>query len=74
MTTEGDWILCLSVAIDCGPLDDPINGAVQHDTTILGSIANYSCLEGYRPLSGTIRICTEDGAWSGVEPTCESKS
>ena len=62
-------------AVDCGPLSDPANGAVDlSDGTEFGATAVYSCDAGYI-LSGTsTRDCLDTGLWSGVEPTCNRKS
>ena len=38
------------------------------------SIVNYSCIEGYRHVSGDLtRHCVHPGQWSGQLPTCEGK-
>ena len=35
------------------------------------SEAHYECNEGYTAIGVTIRVCEDDGLWSGVEPHCE---
>ena len=58
---------------DCGSLPNPLDGQVSLTDTTEGSVATYSCLEGFI-LQGTdseSRMCQSDGTWSGVEPYCE---
>jgi len=62
----------LSVVIDCGPLSDPINGTVEFTiSTILGSQAFYRCMEGFLLNGNGVRMCQENGTWTGSDPTCE---
>ena len=66
--------LLLSLAVDCGPLSDPINGHVTTPNgTTLGFQANYNCNEGFFISGSPIRSCEASGDWSGPEPTCMSK-
>ena len=64
----------LFIAVDCGSLNDPDNGMVSVDGTRLNSEAVYGCDTGYRLVGDSERLCTEQGAWSGDQPTCESKA
>ena len=60
--------------LDCGPLSNPENGAVDTSSgTTEGSVASYSCSEGFQIKGVTSRTCTRDG-WSDTEPSCERKS
>jgi len=59
--------------VDCGDLDSPANGDVSYTTTTEGSVADYSCDEGYDLVGVTQRICQSNNTWSGDVPTCESK-
>ena len=67
--------LCL--VADCGPLDAPDNGSVDHPTTVsvYGSViavatASLSCQWGF-VLSGESELtCLETGLWSGPSPVC----
>ncbi len=62
-----------AVINDCGDLTNPENGMVSFTSTLQGSIATYTCNEGFTidtfPAS---RICLQTG-WSGSEPQCTSK-
>lgn len=57
--------------IDCGPLESPENGMVNlEDGSVYGSEARYNCSSNYL-LEGTyLRICLENGEWSGEKPEC----
>ena len=46
---------------------------VQPPESTPGSIALYSCQEGYTLNGNDERTCLSDGEWSGADPTCESK-
>ena len=55
----------------CDQLPEPANGSLAlSNRTIFGSVAEYSCNDGFL-LEGdtTTRLCTSDG-WTGSEPTC----
>ena len=56
----------------CESLSNPTNGGVviNDSTRVVGSIATYSCDDGFL-LSGSIeRECQDNGMWSGNEPLC----
>ena len=58
-------------AVDCGALDNPLNGVVETPQgTILSNLAIYSCNINFVTDDISIRICQENGEWSGVPPTC----
>ena len=61
------------VGIDCGGLRDPLYGRVDLDGTTLGSLATYSCNDGFVLEGDQMRKCQSDGQWSGREPVCKSK-
>ena len=57
--------------VDCGPLDDPINGAVDiSQGTSYGNMVSYSCNQGHRLLGNSRRSCQADSFWTGSDPTC----
>ncbi|XP_053375875.1 furin-like isoform X2 [Mercenaria mercenaria] len=57
--------------VDCGLLDDPANGAVFFLNTTYDYDANYTCHEGFSIRYGDeTRICSEEGEWTGIKPTC----
>ena len=58
----------------CEDLEDPENGGVNISSMVLpGTVAAYSCDEGF-VLNGTAtRECGADGKWTNIAPTCERK-
>lgn len=62
--------LFLHIGVDCGALQDPVQGSVIFQSTSLGSIATYSCFTGYALVGKATRRCKASGIWSGVAPTC----
>ena len=38
-----------------------------------GSEANYSCIDGYKLVGVTTRVCQDNGEWSDSEPVCNGK-
>ena len=57
----------------CELLSDPDNGDVSHQFPVLGTIARYSCDFDFVLIGEDNRVCSENGSWSGMEPTCEGK-
>ena len=35
-----------------------------------GSVATYSCHDGYLLAGDSTRVCLDDGSWSGIDSTC----
>ncbi|XP_064401973.1 uncharacterized protein LOC135347821 isoform X2 [Halichondria panicea] len=71
-TWSGAEPSCQIVAIvDCGALPNPTNGQVVLFSTVLGSIATYSCNTGFDLVGASTRICQADSTWSGAEPSCQ---
>lgn len=64
--------LC-SVVVDCGGLENPENGQVAISGTDFGSSARYRCFSGYILVGDDMRMCQENGYWSGQEPECQCK-
>ena len=60
--------------IDCGDLPNLLNGTVILTGTVEGSIANYTCDEGFTPDGPVVRMCRNNRMWSGVPPICEGES
>lgn len=64
---------CLT-AVDCGEPYPLPNSTVSYNRTVFGSMASYSCVEGYGLTDGTpVRQCQVDGEWSSGVPRCESE-
>ena len=60
-----------TVYAHCELLDDPDNGDVSYRFPVLGTVAQYSCDPDFALFGDDVRVCTLNGSWSGVEPTCE---
>ena len=68
------FIYCyMHTLVDCGSLENPTNGQVDFTATFGGSIANYTCNQGYLLCGAESRICQSNGSWSGSPPDCISK-
>jgi len=62
----------------CPNLLNPENGQVIQlvDGNVPGTVANYSCDEGYTLQGNMSRECVLNGQnefWTGLPPTCERK-
>lgn len=60
--------------MQCLPLEDPVNGEVNITSLSVGSMAAYSCDEGFMLRGSAERTCNSDETWSGAAPTCECES
>ena len=59
--------------MDCGGLDNPLNGQVTLTGTEFGSFATYECNAGFNLVGNVERTCQESGDWSGTDPVCTSQ-
>ena len=63
---------------DCTTLSMITNGIVQNsesstsDIITNGTVATYSCADGYELVGEENRTCLVDGTWTGAEPHCRS--
>ena len=65
----------LYAVVDCGPLEDPINGLVDTSAgTTFGSTAIYSCSLNFMVNGSSTRFCTAEGVWGGQAPVCVGKN
>ena len=62
-----------SIAVDCGPLDNPANGRVQVSFTTYRSRAYYYCNKGYDRIGSFRRTCGSNGQWVEEETICQRK-
>ena len=61
----------LRTAVQCPSLSAPNNGNVTFTNNLaFGSLATYSCKEGYEVNGARIRICLSTGDWTSIAPTC----
>ena len=54
----------------CPALPDPVNGAVTWPSLTVGSIATYTCDDGFELEGSMTRTCESSAMWSGDEPIC----
>ncbi|XP_064397056.1 sushi, von Willebrand factor type A, EGF and pentraxin domain-containing protein 1-like isoform X3 [Halichondria panicea] len=58
--------------VECGDLPIPSNGIVSYsDTTLINSVATFTCSESYIVTGDSTRTCLLTGMWSGIQPSCE---
>ena len=58
----------------CPALANPANGIVStSDDLNVGSTATFKCNMCYTLYGDNVRVCQDDGSWSGDETTCEGK-
>ena len=60
----------------CPELSAPTNGNITlSDGTNVGSVATYTCNEGYELSVTSTRFCRSGSrAWTGIDPTCDRES
>ena len=69
------YTLCFSfIAMNCGPLDVPLNGSLTGNETTFPNEVSFSCDKGFILNGSTTRSCQADGAWGGVLTMCKGKS
>ncbi|XP_060580506.1 uncharacterized protein LOC132737264 [Ruditapes philippinarum] len=67
----GVWDTATCDIIDCGRLDDLMNGTIiTSNGTTYGSTATYTCDEGLDIIGDVTRICDASGQWSKTKPDC----
>ena len=47
-----------------------VNGNATSNSTLPGSMAEYTCDNGYFIKGPTSRVCQSDSMWSGLQPQC----
>ena len=63
-------IIPSSPLAECPVLVNPDNGIVAVTGNLRGDMATYSCNAGYELVGEPLRVCDEQGEWSGTAPTC----
>ncbi|XP_030077479.1 complement receptor type 2, partial [Microcaecilia unicolor] len=56
----------------CGSPGELVNGAVELEDNLFGSVATFSCNEGHRLVGRSTRQCLATGSWNNKVPTCEA--
>ena len=66
--------MCVCVAVDCGSLPAPDNGAVEHvPHTLLHSLAKFSCEKKFKLVGEEVLKCEYTGKYNGKPPVCKRK-
>ncbi|XP_067340597.1 sushi domain-containing protein 2-like isoform X2 [Channa argus] len=60
----------LQPVISCGWLSPPSNGKKEGTTYLQGASVQLSCNNGYDLKGSAVRVCQENGQWSGEETSC----
>lgn len=61
---------CVLAEVDCGPPEEVKHATLRFNSTLLGSVALYSCDQGYSlSTPSPVRICQLQGVWS-EPPQC----
>ena len=62
-----------ATALECDILEPPSDGQVSQTGTLAGSVATYSCNQGFTLVGEETRVCQANGEWSDEEPFCKGK-
>ena len=71
---SGMTVICSTVM--CPTLSNPANGQVTVSTHTVGSVATYTCNNGYNLTGANMTMCVKNGVlgkWSPKEPTCQRR-
>jgi len=55
----------------CELLPSVPNGFFNTSSNTVGAVATYFCNDSFVLSNGEIRVCSQNGSWSGQSPTCE---
>ena len=60
----------------CPKLDPPANGyfVKQACSSVFNGACGIRCNGGYKLIGSSIRLCQENGTWSGEQATCQMRS
>ena len=58
----------------CDPLKAVSNAVVSiTNGNLFGSVATYTCVDGYFLVGDSSISCLDSGSWSGKEPVCQGE-
>lgn len=61
---------CKMEEVSCPTLSEIQDGFVDISGNTVGSVAAYSCNQGFELIGKRKRTCQENGLWSSTEPSC----
>lgn len=66
---------CPTVVITCPRLTAPVKGFFVKKScgNVLNAACGVRCRVGYQLIGSSIRLCQDDGTWSGQEAKCIGK-
>lgn len=64
----------LAVIVNCPSLTAPPNGQLSGTDVAVGSTVQVTCNIGYQLSGSETRTCGANGAWSGTDALCNSRS
>lgn len=69
-------ILSIHLEMECPELKPPENGYFVKGVcnNAFNAACGIRCNPGYTLVGSSIRLCIENGQWSGEQPSCASKS
>lgn len=60
-------------SLNCPNLTSPDDGSVSQTGSVPGSVAAYSCSDGFTLVGAETVTCLENGFWSNAPPKCRCK-
>ncbi|KAH3851527.1 hypothetical protein DPMN_094009 [Dreissena polymorpha] len=71
-TSTGGWNTTGQVCqpLDCGPLPILSNGTAHATNTTFGSVAIFTCDEGFNLTGHSFTVCGSNGFWNITDQTC----
>jgi CUB/sushi domain-containing protein len=67
---------CFNAVITCPKLTAPVKGFFVKKScgNVLNAACGVRCRVGYQLIGSSIRLCQDDGTWSGQEAKCVGKT
>lgn len=68
--------ICSNAVMTCPKLTAPLKGFFVKKTcgNVLNAACGVRCRVGYQLIGSSIRLCQDDGTWSGQEAKCVGKT
>ena len=59
--------------IACGSPTIPTNGNVRENGSLVGTVVEFTCNDGYLLIGTSSIFCQQDGNWSSQSPLCQGE-